>query len=209
MNTPTHLLINWCCAEPLAGRLGVKRLPLSAVLWGSVAPDLALYVLVFSGMFWFGWVEGWPAGRVARHMFSELFFHDPIWISLHNVLHSPTVLIIALVINWWVCQRTPEEADQGTDLPHSDSATPASFWNSWWTWFWLSCLLHTLVDIPVHHDDGPLVFWPLNWSFRYLSPISYWDPKHFGGTVLVVEVLIVLGLLAYRIFVWRSRPRLT
>ena len=60
--------------------------------------------------------------------------------------------------------------------------------------FALGCLLHTTMDIPVHHDDGPVVAFPLNWDFRVKSPVSYWDRAHYGGIVGPIDMAItVLG----------------
>jgi hypothetical protein len=50
----------------------------------------------------------------------------------------------------------------------------------------ISMILHSLGDLPVHND-------------RFISPISYWDRKHYGSIVSLVEVLLVL-LSTYRIF---------
>ncbi|MEL6107349.1 MAG: metal-dependent hydrolase [Planctomycetota bacterium] len=172
MNTPTHALINWTAA-----RMTSRRFPPSAVLLGSIAPDIPLYGLSFGGVIWFRWVKQWEWERVGNHLFADLFYNDPWWITLHHSLHSPTVLVIALL---------------ATRL-----ATGATrFMESWWSWFFASCMLHTLVDIPVHHDDGPLVFWPFNWSYRYASPVSYWDPDHFGRPTMMFEALLTVALLA-------------
>ena len=183
MNTPTHARINWTAA-----RLTKRRFPASAVLLGSIAPDVPLYFLSFGGFAWFRWVKHWDWSDIGRHLFSHLFYHDPYWISLHNVLHSPTVLIAALI-----ALRVRTDA--------------TGFMRSWWTWFFASCLLHTLVDIPVHHDDGPLVFWPINWSYRFASPISYWDPQHFGRPTMIFEAALAL-ILAGRLLWsrWTSKP---
>lgn len=60
-------------------------------------------------------------------------------------------------------------------------------------------LLHLAFDFPLHHDDGRAHFWPLsNWIFE--SPISYWDPRHFGSLAGAAEGLTCLGLL---IVLWR------
>ena len=52
-------------------------------------------------------------------------------------------------------------------------------------------VLHSLLDLPVHNDDAHRHFFPLS-NYRFISPISYWDPNHYGGIVSVVELLLVL-----------------
>jgi hypothetical protein len=67
----------------------------------------------------------------------------------------------------------------------------------WWFWFAAGCLIHTALDIPTHQNDGPLLFFPLEWSVRFQSPLSYWDPRFFGREFAVVELLLDLVLLVY------------
>lgn len=56
--------------------------------------------------------------------------------------------------------------------------------------------VHILLDLPLHHDDGRMHFWPLtDWVFA--SPISYWDPAHFGGIVGPLELGLCLILLVW------------
>ena len=45
--------------------------------------------------------------------------------------------------------------------------------------------------------------WPLNWNFRFYSPISYWDNAHFGRQVGIFEWILDLSLVGYLIFHWR------
>ena len=60
-------------------------------------------------------------------------------------------------------------------------------------------LLHLAFDFPLHHDDGRAHFWPLTrWVFE--SPVSYWDPRHFGYIVGALEYLLALALL---VVLWR------
>lgn len=173
------MLLNWTVAKSLP----VSSFPTSAVLLGSIAPDVSLYFLSIGGAAWFSWIEKMKPREVGRHMFGDLFYNDPIWISLHNVLHSPTVLLAALIIIFAICGREQVV-------------------NSWWAWFFGSCLLHTMVDIPVHHDDGPLIFWPLNWSCRFASPISYWDPDHYASIAIPFEIVLALTLSAVLLWQW-------
>lgn len=159
------------------------------MLLGSIAPDIPLYFLSLGGLAWFHWWLGWDLGDTMRHMYSNLFYNDTGWISLHNVLHSPLVCILSLL---WLRLRL----------------STSQFRTSWYVWFFSSCFLHTLVDIPVHHDDGPLIFWPLNWTYRFASPLSYWDPQHYGREVMAFEgVLATLLLSNVLIARFRNRTR--
>lgn len=40
-------------------------------------------------------------------------------------------------------------------------------------------LIHAGLDFPLHADDAHRHFWPLS-DWRFQSPISYWDPRHYG-----------------------------
>ncbi|MGB3510066.1 MAG: hypothetical protein WBA93_12650 [Microcoleaceae cyanobacterium] len=55
----------------------------------------------------------------------------------------------------------------------------------------ISLILHSLLDLPVHNNDAHRHFFPLS-NYRFISPISYWDPKHYGSIVALVEMLLVL-----------------
>lgn len=58
--------------------------------------------------------------------------------------------------------------------------------------FCLSLIAHSLLDLPVHHDDAHRHFFPLS-DYRWISPISYWDRAHYGSIVALVELLLVLA----------------
>ena len=63
-----------------------------------------------------------------------------------------------------------------------------------------AALLHLALDFPLHNDDARAHFWPVtNWKF--ISPVSYWDPKHFGHIVGPIEVGMVI---AASIYIWRK-----
>lgn len=65
----------------------------------------------------------------------------------------------------------------------------------WLSW---SLLLHASLDFPLHHDDAHRQFFPLS-DYRFLSPISYWDPSHHGlwgwGLELAATAVAVAILL--------------
>jgi hypothetical protein len=58
--------------------------------------------------------------------------------------------------------------------------------------FSASMFVHSLFDLPVHHDDAHRHFWPLS-DVRFSSPVSYWDPAHFGQFVGLLELLVVMA----------------
>lgn len=63
----------------------------------------------------------------------------------------------------------------------------------------LAALLHCLTDLPLHHDDGHPHFWPLS-HWIYSSPVSYWDPKHYGNQWGLFEIFIAATMV---LFLWR------
>ncbi len=56
-------------------------------------------------------------------------------------------------------------------------------------------LLHIAFDFPLHHNDGRAHFWPFtDWVFE--SPVSYWDPRHYGWLVGPLEGAMCALLVA-------------
>ena len=54
-----------------------------------------------------------------------------------------------------------------------------------------SMICHSLLDLPVHHDDAHRHFFPFS-DYRFISPVSYWDINHYAKYVAGIEVLLVL-----------------
>ena len=186
MNTPSHFLIG-----ATVQRFSPRSLIRSAFLWGSVAPDIPLYVLTLGGWIYYVYIRGWEVRPAFEYMFDDLFFHNVVWIALHNVLHSPLVIAIGLALCW-----SYRNAAEGL--------------RRWGFDFFLSCLLHTAIDIPTHVHDGPLLLFPLNWSWRFVSPISYWDSRYFGREFAIFELslnVILLVILLTDIIRKRSERR--
>lgn len=65
--------------------------------------------------------------------------------------------------------------------------------------FGLSGLLHVCGDFLLHADDARAHLQPFT-AWRFHSPVSYWDPKHFGRTVVVVEAAAGAAMIA---LLWR------
>ncbi len=152
----------------------VKR----AFLLGSVAPDLPLWILSIGSISYYHFIQGWSLRETFNYIFDELYFHNPFWIASHNFLHSPILLLLALSFLW-------------QSRRHIGSRT------RWFFWFVVACLLHSFVDIFTHVNDGPLLFFPLEWTIRFHSPISYWDPQYYGREFQVFERILNAVLLIY------------
>lgn len=62
-------------------------------------------------------------------------------------------------------------------------------------------LLHVSLDFPVHAGDAHVHFWPIT-DWRFHSPLSYWDARHFGHVIAPLEAMlgVVLSVLIWRRF---------
>ncbi len=56
----------------------------------------------------------------------------------------------------------------------------------------VSMALHAVCDLPLHNEDAHRHFYPLS-DWRFASPISYWDPGHFGFYFGLAEILLVIS----------------
>lgn len=168
--TQTHLLV----AGGLLARPG-QTLRNSAILFGSLIPDAAIYAL-------FGWskFQGIPERTVWR----ELYWQEP-WQSWTAAGNSLPLYAILLVIGLFLLRQAAMAWKIGLVL----------------TFVALAALTHIAGDLPVHVDDAHRHFWPLsNWKF--ISPVSYWHPDHHGDTFAIFEVVLgsLLAILLFRRF---------
>lgn len=182
MNTPSHFIVT------AALRKALPRVPMvrSAVLLGSVVPDIPLYLLSFGAFFYFERVLGWSRGQTFRHIYGVLYFEDAGWIAAHSFLHAPFVLLAGLAVAHWAGGPWPRLGN-------------------WMRWFLYACLLHCVIDVATHFDDGPVLLWPFDWRFRFSSPLSYWDPAHYGRGFALFEGVLDVVLLGYLGIPWLLR----
>ena len=66
-----------------------------------------------------------------------------------------------------------------------------------------SMALHVALDLPFHNEDAHGHFWPLT-SWRFRSPLSYWDPNHHGRWIAAIEVT---AAVAACVVLWRRGER--
>jgi hypothetical protein len=137
------------------------------LLAGAVAPDLPV-MLLFAGTVAIERLNGTPFRECVEH-FSASYFQDPLWVSAHSLLHSPVCLFAGFAL-------VSALASNRTRLPLFS--------------FLCGCTLHSLADFATHYDDGPLLLWPFDWETRLHSPVSHWDPAHFGIPFLCAEAVM-------------------
>jgi hypothetical protein len=172
---PTHLVINAAIEKKYGTRFKIAK---SAFLWGSVSPDFALLFLSIGYFIHYRYFTPQTIDGVMNSAFNDLYFNNPFWIAGHNFLHSPTALIIDAIFLW-----------RFLDKPNTRG--------HWWLSFVFGCMVHSVVDILTHYNDGPVLFFPFNWHLRFHSPFSYWDKAHYASQFIYFEAGLNLVLLAY------------
>jgi membrane-bound metal-dependent hydrolase YbcI (DUF457 family) len=175
MNTPSHLVINAAIEKKFGKKAGIVK---SAFLWGAVIPDIPFGLLLIGSYVYFGLILGQDVSNLMDDFIHVEYYINPWWIAAHNFFHAPLILLTAIAILWRFRQSP---------------GTPGH----WGLWFSLGSLLHTLIDIPTHAGDGPLLLFPIDWQLRFNSPLSYWDSNFYGLQFMVFEILLNIGLLAY------------
>ncbi len=184
MQTPSHLLITAVLTHK-----GTKftSVPFHrhALLLGSVLPDIPFALLTLIYAIYYRWFAPFPGeSSFMSYLHFELFYTDPVWLIGHNIFHSLLINMLLIALGYW--------GGRG------------------WRWarplFWLSIgtLFHTLIDIFTHHSDGPLLFFPLNWTYRFQSPVSYWEAAYYGRAFTVFEYTLNILLVVYLVWIWRK-----
>ena len=100
-------------------------------------------------------------------VFGQLYFSGP-WQQVFAIDNSFFVWLLVVLAGYWLRR-------------------------DWLIVLGAAAILHLLTDFPLHHDDGRQHFWPFtDWVFS--SPVSYWDPAHYGQIVSALEVSLCIAL---------------
>jgi hypothetical protein len=97
------------------------------------------------------------------------------------------------------------------DIPHSlflmISLAALCAWQGFPTGALLfgSAILHLCCDFPLHHEDAHRHFLPFS-RWRFLSPVSYWDPKRFGRIIFRCECLFVCAATGFVLWTSPNMP---
>lgn len=188
MKTYSHFLMTAIANDGLKSqRIQIHS---RALLLGSVIPDLPLLALTLAFVARRAWA-GVPAAAdpICGPRFNHLYFHNPYWQAGHNLLHAPLVIGLLALAEYRAGPRQQKK------------------WGSALFWFALGAGVHALVDIFTHRDDGPLLLFPLNWSYRLRGPVSYWDPRYGGKFLAFLERLLGLAGSAYLAVTWRRNRK--
>lgn len=117
-------------------------------------------------------------GRTEQEIWSTIYF-DPSWQLFFDLFNSIPLALAVIAVCLWL--RQPLIVIVAA-----------------------SAILHMLCDLPLHNDDAHRHFLPL--GFRFQSPISYWDPKHFGMIVAPLELLFAVVASAWVSFQAPHKP---
>lgn len=184
MQTQSHLLITAFASDKYKKSSPIP-LHMQMLLIGSVLPDLPFWLLTILGEFYFLYIAPLPgigsqatAMQIMVYLHFNRFFTDPLWIISHNFFHSLIINTLLIGLGWWVWHN-------------------GKYWGLPLFWLGVSTQLHTAIDIFTHSSDGPLFLFPINWTYRFQSPVSYWESDAYGYLFIMFEYLLDAFILGY------------
>ncbi len=157
-----------------------------AALGAIAGPDLWLPILGGALLpdipifIFYAWVKG--VEKLPDRTIWQEAYYRPVWQLMVSIGHSMPLAIAVALLGYFTNQPVL-------------------------TWIGISALLHSLEDLPVHNHDAHRHFFPLS-NYRFISPLSYWDPRHYGRWVSLAEwglVLIASAFLWGGISSWAGR----
>lgn len=172
MNTQTHVIMG----AVLMGQAVPRRALLGAL--GGLAPDIQMLLIVIVLKL---------AGTPDRIIFGELYWQN--WWQICN----------AIAHNFWlwsglVCLGLYMRDRLSTSARGFDAWTGVSLFAG-------SALLHTTIDFISHREDAHMSFWPVT-RWKFISPVSYYDPQYYGAWFSSFEAVLglVLAVILFRQF---------
>ena len=140
-----------------------------AVLLGAFVPDMAIY-----GLFLWSKMAGIPEATV----WNELYWQEP-WQTYTAAGNSIPIYGLILLLGVFALRQVRSAHKIGLVL----------------TFFALAALVHIAGDLPVHVKDAHRHFWPIS-DWKFISPVSYWDPDHHGRLFMLFEMLLGILMVA-------------
>jgi hypothetical protein len=134
---------------------------------GGLLPDIPMYVIFAVLKFYVGMPE--------FMIFGVAYFH-PYWQAANGIGHSLIFWPMMAAMCWFL---RPREFGR---LHTTMTATAV---------FAASASLHSAIDFLCHREDAHSHFLPFT-SWKFISPVSYWDSAHYGDYFRIFEA--ILGL---------------
>jgi hypothetical protein len=176
MNTQTHVIMG----AVFMGRAVPRRAWLGAL--GGLTPDIPMLLIVIALK-----IKGTPDHVI----FGELYWQN--WWQICNAIGHNVWLWGGLTcLGLYMRDRLTASAKA------FDAWTGLSLFAG-------SALLHTAIDFICHREDAHMSFWPVT-RWKFISPVSYYDPQHFGMWFSLFEVILglIMAVILFRQFKHRA-----
>ena len=175
MHTQTHVIMG----AALFGRAIPRRARIAAL--GGLLPDLPMLLMVLVLK-----LIGIPAPII----FGVLYWQE--WWQVTNAIAHNVWLWGGLLVAALIWHERRNTTAQGMDRASLLAAFSASG------------LLHLAIDFLCHREDAHMSFWPVS-RWKFISPVSYYDPAHYGQYVSLFEAAMGLTLAALVFSRFRNR----
>jgi len=153
-------------ASAILAKPGAK-LRNTAVITGAILPDIAIYgLLIWSKL------QNIPEAKV----WNELYWQDP-WQTYTAAGNSVPIYGLLVLLGLAILRGIPGLFRLGVFA----------------VFLAMAAFIHIAGDLPVHVVDAHRHFWPIS-DWKFISPVSYWDPNHHGRSFMVFEAILGLGL---------------
>ncbi|MBC6422601.1 MAG: hypothetical protein GDA43_10475 [Hormoscilla sp. SP5CHS1] len=139
----------------------IGKLPLSQFNLPIVIGGIIPDLPIFVFYFWAKFVRKLPESQI----WSEAYY-QPLCQNAGALFHSIPLAVLGWIIGYYGGWQTMQI-------------------------LYLSLILHSLLDLPVHNSDAHRHFFPFS-NYRFISPLSYWDREHYGTIVALIELLLVI-----------------
>lgn len=146
---------------------------------GGIAPDLPMLAIV-------------AVLRLSGFSFDDIFgrLYWENWWQISNAIgHNLLMWSAVFALSLWLA-RKPDA------LPDGRAAVTAAFSGS--------ALVHSAIDFLCHREDAHMQLWPLT-RWKFISPVSYWDPAYHGREFGLFEAALGLAMAVALFITWHSR----
>lgn len=176
MTTPFHIL----SATSIFGSREKPNLTKWAAI-GGMFPDLLMYIFLPLYLL---------LGYDLSIIWGEIYFSD-LWQPYFNSSHSFVVYVMLFILGlcWYKFYL-------------KESLNLKNFLDKPIFVFLAGAFLHILFDFFVHSSDAYAQFYPLS-TWRFHSPISYWESDRYG------HIVGILDTLAVSIFIYLTTKKLS